>query len=148
MGCICRLIAGGLVDGGNRGQVNVRGRNAGPVTAELSIDLEVLVWTHPRWLHPPKIDPESHVRHPKGRRAGGLAMADDVRRKDLSRVEFDWLRHIDNRRARMLPEEIEVRLQSLGLIETGLNGIRTTMAGRNLLKAKDDAHRQDPEPIG
>ena len=75
-------------------------------------------------------------------------MADDVRRQDLSRNELDWLRHIDNRRARMLPEEIEVRLQTLGLIETGLNGIRTTMAGSNLLELKDDEQRQDTKPVG
>jgi hypothetical protein len=77
-----------------------------------------------------------------------LAMADDVRRKDLSRVEFDWLRHIDNKRARMLPEDIEVRLQTLGLIETSLNGIKTTTAGRSLLKAKDDEQRQNTKPVG
>lgn len=75
-------------------------------------------------------------------------MADDVRRKDLSRVEFDWLGHIDNKRARMLPEDIEVRLQALGLIEPSLNGIKTTMAGRSLLKAQDDEQRQDTKPAG
>jgi hypothetical protein len=75
-------------------------------------------------------------------------MADDIRRKELSRNEWDWLRHIDNRRARMLPEEIEVRLQTLGVIETGLNGIRTTMEGRSLLKAKDDEQRQKTKPVG
>ena len=73
-------------------------------------------------------------------------MADDFGGKDLTRNEWDWLRHIDHRRARMLPNDIEVRLMTLGLIETGSNGIRTTMAGRNLLEAKDDAHRQYPRP--
>jgi hypothetical protein len=130
------------------GQVNVCGRNAGLVNAELSIVLPVLVRTHRRQLHPSKIDHATHVRHPTGRRMGVLAMADDVRRKELSRNEWDWLRHIDNRRARMLPEEIEVRLQTLGLIETGLNGIKTTMAGRNLLKAKDEELNNNTRPAG
>jgi ribosomal protein S19E (S16A) len=73
-------------------------------------------------------------------------MADSIRMNDLSRNEWDWLRHIHDGRARMIPEDIQVRLQSMGLIQTDSNGFRTTMAGRNLLEAKDERLRQDTKP--
>jgi ribosomal protein S19E (S16A) len=60
-------------------------------------------------------------------------MAEEVRIKDLSQIEREWLRHIHNRRARMLPDEVKARLEKLGLIHSGPQGLSISQTGRKLL---------------
>lgn len=60
-------------------------------------------------------------------------MGEEVRIKDLSQSEREWLRHINNRRARMLPDEVKARLEQLGLIDSGPQGPSVSQTGRKLL---------------
>jgi len=65
-------------------------------------------------------------------------MADEVRVKDLSRVEMTWLKHIDRRRARILPDDVAARLQRLGLIYKTDQGPRIRDAGKDLLQSDSE----------